>query len=126
MNISYTSPSASYSSAQIDREMRLLKRFAGAMDNFLIDPALSFLGPLSGEISTLLGTLLTLMCGGYAFSIAVRVGMPAHRRQAMLWRTAIDIAMDYVPLVGSVATLFYRSNMKNYRELEQYLGEIIS
>lgn len=90
---------------------------------FGIDPLLHII-PWAGNV---LGVLISC----YLFWIAYKLHVPGRVFWRMAWNICIDYVVGLIPYIGIVFDVLYRSNIKNYVLLRQYIdpdilvGEVI-
>jgi hypothetical protein len=87
-------------------------RIPGTGIRFGWDPILS-LFPGVGEIATVLYSVVLL---GQGF----RMRVPKVVQLRMLFNVLIDVGISAVPVLGSAADVFWKSNVRNLRLLERY------
>ena len=110
--------------------LRAAKVFAILLDNryslfgikFGLDPILD----LVPGLGTITGAILSL----YLVWIAYQIDLPSNLILKILKNIAIDFIIGILPLVGPIADIFYKSNLKNLKILEEFnknlvQGEII-
>lgn len=68
-----------------------------------------------------IGTLASKGLSGYLIWEARRVGVPTSMLLRMLGNIGVDFAIGVVPVVGWVADVFYRANLRNMALLRAYL-----
>lgn len=110
-----------------DREKTLLRlrRVAKLMDTAFRIPGtrLRFgADPLLGLVPGG-GDLVSLGISLYAFSEAMRLGVPRGVMMRMLGNIAIDTGVGAVPLVGDIFDLFFKSNTRNLKLLLDHLEQ---
>lgn len=78
-----------------------------------------------------LGNLLATLTSCYLFWIAAKLQVPAWVYFRMLWNITVDSALGFIPYIGIVFDIFFRSNVKNFVLLEKYfdpdilVGEVL-
>lgn len=77
---------------------------------------LDFIIGLIPVVGDLIMTGLSLSIVGLAKSMQV----PRTLRMKMLWNIALDFLLGVIPFVGDIADLFYKSNLKNVRIMEEW------
>ena len=78
-----------------------------------LDAIVGFLAPGAGDVLTGLASVAVLIA-------AVRRGVPRVILLRMIVNIAIDVAIGWVPIVGDVADVMWRSNRKNLDLLERH------
>ena len=64
-----------------------------------------------------------MIMAGLSLSIvamAKSMHMPRALRMKMLWNIALDFLLGVIPFIGDIADLFYKSNLKNVRIMEEW------
>lgn len=69
--------------------------------------------PVVGDI-IMVGVSLSIV------AMAKQIGVPTELRSKMLANIAIDFLLGLIPFVGDLLDLFYKSNQKNVRIMEQW------
>jgi len=69
--------------------------------------------PVVGDF-IMVGVSLTIV------DMAKQIQVPLALRMTMLKNIAIDFLLGVIPFVGDVADLFYKSNLKNVRIMEEW------
>ena len=98
-------------SASAERELAVARRIVSALDRYQLDPIIGFFVPGLGDV-------ITTLLGGYLVSIAARRGVPPIVIARMLLNLGVDAAVGIVPVVGDVADVAVRANVKNLALLE--------
>jgi hypothetical protein len=80
----------------------------------------SLLGFIPG-IGDFLGFILSL----YLIWIGYQMNIPAHQLARMMLNIIFDAFIGTVPLVGDIADIFFKANMKNLAILEKYDDETV-
>lgn len=97
----------------MDKRLKIIAAIATLLDSrykvfnvkFGIDPLLNMIPVLGDAVGVLLGLTIVL--------IGVRMGLPEKKVLQMVRNIIIDFFIGIVPVVGSLADVFYRSNLKN-------------
>ena len=95
-----------------DVELERVRTLARLLDHYLLDPLIGLLIPGGGDV---LGSLL----GMYIVMIAVRRKAAPVVIARMLMNLAADAAIGFIPLIGDLADIGFKANMKNVELLEQ-------
>ena len=113
--------------AHVDFARRLTRvmdlRFTVLGIRFGIDPLL--------DVIPGLGNLLATLTSFYLFWIAAQLRVPTWVYFRMLWNITVDSVFGFIPYVGIVLDIFFRSNVKNFVLLEKYfdpdilVGEVL-
>ena len=113
--------------AHIDFARRLTRlmdlRFNVFGIRFGIDPMLDLIPGL--------GNFLATATSFYLFWIAYQLQVPVSVYFRMLWNISIDSVFGFIPYIGIVFDIFFRSNVRNFALLEKYVdpdilvGEVI-
>ena len=64
-----------------------------------------------------------MIMAGLSLSIvgmAKSMHVPRTLRMKMLWNIALDFLLGVIPFIGDIADLFYKSNLKNVRIMEEW------
>jgi hypothetical protein len=88
-------------------------RIPGTDIRFGIDPIISFLFPVAGD---LLGGLMS----AYIVIVSVRYGLPKIVITRMVFNVALDFIFGSIPLIGDLFDFAWKSNDKNMRLLNRY------
>lgn len=94
-----------------ERELKVARRIVSALDRYQLDPIIGFFAPGLGDI-------ITTLMGAYLVSIAARRRVPPIVIARMLLNLGVDAAVGIVPVVGDVADVAIRANVKNLELLE--------
>ena len=94
------------SGTRTDPEVERVKKLAGVLDHYLVDPVIGLVLPGAGDM---LGSLLGL----YTVALAIRRKMSPVIVARMLMNLAIDAAIGIIPLVGDLADLGFKANQRN-------------
>jgi hypothetical protein len=87
----------------------------GTQIRFGLDPILGLLPAFGATASA--GVSLVLI------GLSARRGVPRIVLAHMATNVLINAALDAVPVVGDVASIFYRSNARNYELLQKHAGK---
>ena len=87
----------------------------GTSIRFGIDPLISLLPALGSGASAIVSIVL--------IGLSARRGLPKIVLVHMATNVLINAALDSVPVVGDVISIFYRSNARNYRLLQKHAGQ---
>jgi len=80
-----------------------------------LDPLISLLPAFGSTASALVSIIL--------IGLSARRGVPKIVLVHMATNVLINTALDSVPVVGDVVSIFYRSNARNYELLQKHAGE---
>ena len=69
-----------------------------------------------------IGDLLANLTGSLILVIAAQLGVPKIILARMGINIAINTLLGAIPIFGDIASIWYRSNVKNVQLLERYLG----
>jgi hypothetical protein len=94
------------SGTHVDRELERVKKLAGVLDHYMLDPLIGLVLPGAGDI---VGSLL----GIYVVGIALKRGVSPVIIARMLLNLGLDAAIGIVPLVGDIADIGFKANQKN-------------
>lgn len=100
---------------RIETSLRRLDRLAGLLDDQFRIPGTDIrfgLDPLIGVLPGG-GDWVAWVAGVYAIWEAARLEIPARKLFVMAGHTLVDLVGGYVPVVGDLFDLAYRSNRKN-------------
>lgn len=86
----------------------------GTQIRFGLDPLIGIL-PIAGDVASAAWSLQLL-------TIARKLGAPAPLLRQMMLIITVDFLVGLVPVVGPVADIFYRANMKNLTLLLNAIG----
>lgn len=106
--------------SHMENHLKAAGAFATLLDNrfsvfgfrFGINAILDIV-PEAGDI---VATLLSL----YLIWIALRMKLPASKIGLMLWNIFINFVFGLVPFIGDAIYLFRKSNLKNYKILNDF------
>jgi hypothetical protein len=99
--------------AATDRELERVRTLARVMDHYLVDPLMGFLLPGIGDV---IGSLI----GFYVVAIAWRRKVSPVLIARMILNLGFDMLIGVIPLLGDVADLAFKSNIKNVELLESH------
>lgn len=94
------------SGTRTDPQLDRIKKLAGVMDRYMVDPVIGLVLPGAGDI---LGSLLGL----YTVALAIRRRMSPIIVARMLLNLAIDAAIGIIPLLGDIADIGFKANQRN-------------
>lgn len=66
------------------------------------------------------GDLLSMVLSFYLVWIGFQMKLPADRIGQMIMNIIVDTVIGYVPILGDVADVFYKANIKNLKILEDF------
>ena len=107
---------------QAPKELRKAQDMANLLDTAVKLPIIPIRVGLDSLIGLIPGAGDALMLGA-SFRIiwlAKRMGVPKALLTKMVKNSAIDFGLGFVPLVGDIADVFYKANLKNVRILEKW------
>lgn len=87
----------------------------GTNIRFGFDPLLSLLPAFGATASAAVSLLL--------IALSARRGLPKIVLVRMATNVLINAALDYLPVVGDVISIFFRSNALNYALLQKHMGQ---
>jgi|GEM_PF-3289592 len=108
---------------RVPRPLEIAKHIKNIMDNAIRIPftnktigldAIIGTVPIAGDIITALPTL-------YLIGLAYYYQAPAHVHGKMWGNLVVDILFGLLPIIGDVADVFFKSNMRNYDLLLNHL-----
>jgi len=102
----------------------LIALIARVMDSAFVIPGTNIrfgLDPLIGLIPAL-GATATSLVSIVLIALSARRGVPKVVLARMAANVVINAAIDSVPLLGDIASIFYRSNARNYELLQKHAG----
>lgn len=107
----------------MDNRLKIAAALAALLDRrykvfnvrFGIDPILNMI-PVIGDV---LGVILGL----FIVYTAVKMNLPQRKISQMVRNIVIDFFIGIVPVVGSIADVFYRSNLKNMQIIHDHFGK---
>lgn len=94
-----------------DAELKRVRTLARVLDQYFVDPILGFVIPGGGDI---LGSLL----GVYMVMIAARRKVSPVIIARMLMNLAADAVLGFIPFIGDLFDVGFKSNMRNLKLLE--------
>lgn len=83
-----------------------------------------FLDAIIGAVIPIGGDLVSSAAGLYIISEAIDAGVPTGKILQMLTNMAIDVAGGFIPGIGDIFDIFFRSNVRNTKILRKYLEEV--
>jgi hypothetical protein len=99
---------------------------ARLMDNAFVIPGTNIrfgLDPLIGLIPAL-GATATSLISIAMIGLSARRGVPKVVLARMAANVLINAAIDSVPVLGDIGSIFYRSNARNYELLRKHAGTV--
>jgi len=69
-----------------------------------------------------LGDIIGLVFSTYLIWIGHQMGLPTHKKLEMLKNVLIDFFVGSIPVLGDIADIFYKANIKNLKILESHTG----
>ncbi len=115
--------STGHSRADIDRELKFLRRFVGLLDDGFRIPIVGYrvgLEPLLGLIP-FVGDVSGFALSGYLIFRAARLGAPGTLISKMVVNALLDTAIGSVPVVGDIFDFFWKANRRNLNLFERHL-----
>lgn len=105
-------------------EMGHLKAMSRLLDNAFVIPGTRYRFGLDALIGLVpgLGDAVSAVFSGYLILQASRLGAPRSVVSRMIANVAIDTVVGWVPLLGDLFDVAWKSNVKNMALLEQHLG----
>ncbi len=104
----------------------LIAFIARLMDNAFVIPGTNIrfgLDPLIGLIPAL-GATTTSLISIAMIGLSARRGVPKVVLARMAANVLINAAIDSVPVLGDIGSVFYRSNARNYELLRKHAGSV--
>lgn len=105
--------------SRLDRFSRIMDSAVGIPGTRLRFGADSVIGLVPG-----VGDAATLCLSTYLVYEAQRLGVPNKILRKMLANIAIDAAIGAVPLLGDVADVFFKANLKNMALIRQHIATL--
>jgi uncharacterized protein DUF4112 len=108
---------------EMDR-LRLARFLADLLDQRFTIPGTSIRIGLDPIISLIpgIGDLLANLTGSLILVIAAQLGVPKVVLVRMGTNIAVNTVIGAIPIVGDVASIWFRSNVRNVELLQRYLG----
>ncbi len=106
-------------------EMQWVRRLSRLLDTQFVIPGANIrfgLDPLFSLIPVL-GDLITYAISGLLIYTMSKHGASRKVVILMIMNATVDALIGAVPLVGTIADIFFRSNTKNLKLLEEHYGE---
>jgi hypothetical protein len=100
------------SGTHVDYELERVKKMARVLDVYMVDPIVGLILPGAGDI---LGSLL----GMYTVTLAFKRKVSPVIIARMLLNLGLDALIGIVPLLGDVADIGFKANMKNVELLSE-------
>jgi hypothetical protein len=104
----------------------LIAFIARLMDNAFVIPGTNIrfgLDPIIGLIPAL-GATATSLVSVVLIALSARRGVPKIVLARMAANVLINAAIDSVPVLGDIGSIFYRSNARNYELLRKHAGPL--
>lgn len=111
------------SSAAIARELQMLRRFVGLLDDGFRIPIIGYrvgLEPLLGLIP-FVGDVSGFALSGYLIFRAHRLGAPRNLISKMVVNALIDTAIGSIPVLGDIFDFVWKANRRNLDLFERHL-----
>lgn len=67
-----------------------------------------------------IGDFIMLLASLRIVHLAKKMGLPKPLLSTMLRNCVIDFGLGFIPLIGDIADIFFKANIKNVRLMEQY------
>lgn len=109
--------------SDIDRELKLLRRFVSLLDDGFRIPIIGYrvgLEPLLGLVP-FVGDATGFLLSGYLIFRAARLGAPGSLLSKMFMNALVDAAIGSIPVVGDIFDFFWKANRRNLRLFEEHL-----
>jgi hypothetical protein len=68
------------------------------------------------------GDAVSALLGSYIIWEAKQLGLPKWKIARMIGNTAVDTALGAIPFAGDVFDLFFKSNQRNLKILQEHIG----
>ncbi len=106
-------------------QLEQLRGLSRLLDSAFVVPGTNYRFGLDAVIGLVpgLGDLLSAMFSGYLVLQASRLGAPRSVVTRMLANIALDTAVGWVPLLGDIFDVAWKSNNRNMALLEQHLQD---
>jgi Domain of unknown function (DUF4112) len=106
-------------------EVEHLRTLSRLLDSAFVVPGTNYRFGLDALIGLVpgLGDLVSAMFSGYLVLQASRLGAPRSVVSRMLANIALDTAVGWVPLLGDIFDVAWKSNNRNMALLEQHLQD---
>jgi hypothetical protein len=103
--------------------IKRLERFARLMDSAWRVPFTRWRFGLDSVFGLLpgAGDGVNLLMSLYAMNLARKLGAPNHLLLKMAANAGVDFGLGSVPIVGDVFDMFFKSNTRNLKLLQDYL-----
>lgn len=103
-----------------------LLKAARLLDEAFTIPGTSIRVGLDGVIGLIpgVGDLVTVAFGYLMLQEARRLGLPKHKRAAMLGNYLLDMVGGFVPVVGDLWDFAFKANRRNLRILQKHLEKV--
>ena len=109
----------------LDPQVENLRTFSRLLDSAFVVPGTNYrfgLDPLIGLVPGL-GDVVSAMFSGYLVLQASRLGAPRSVVTRMMANIALDTAVGWVPILGDLFDVAWKSNNRNMALLEQHLQQ---
>ncbi|PAY18043.1 hypothetical protein CKO51_18795 [Rhodopirellula sp. SM50] len=116
-------PQAQNASANDSVTLRRVQRIAKLMDSSMSIPGTSIRFGLDSALGLIpgVGDIGTAAVSSWILLQARRSGMPKRRLARMAANIVIDLAVGAVPIAGDLFDVYWKSNLRNARLLEDHL-----
>ena len=108
--------------AKAPKELKKAQRMANMLDSAVSIPLIpvkvgldSIVGLIPGA-----GDAVMFLASARIVWLGKRMGLPPALTKRMVRNAVMDFALGFVPLVGDVADVFYKANIKNVRIMEKW------
>lgn len=100
-----------------------IEALAKLMDSAVVVPGTRIRVGLDAAIGLLpgIGDVLSALVSSYIIWEARQLGVPRWKIARMIGNVALDTTIGAVPVVGDVLDVFYRSNLRNLRIVQEHL-----
>ncbi|MFS8616991.1 MAG: DUF4112 domain-containing protein [Solitalea sp.] len=113
------------SNSRAKRDLQFAQRLARLLDTSFGVPGTRFrfgLDPLIG-LFPFVGDVITLVMSLIILFIALRHGAGGRLVLKMIFHVLVDTLVGSIPLIGAIFDVFYKSNTKNLRLLNEFITE---
>lgn len=107
---------------QAPEELKKAQRMANVLDSAVTLPII----PIKIGLDSLVGLIpgagdaLMFLASARIIWLGKRMGLPPALRKRMIRNAIMDFALGFIPLVGDVADVFFKANLKNVRIMEKW------
>jgi hypothetical protein len=103
--------------------LQRIRSLANLLDNCLQIPGTSYRIGWDGLIGLIpgIGDLATASLAAYLIYLASQLNVPRSLLNRMILNVVVDLAAGAIPIVGDVADIAWKANLKNVRLLERHL-----